>query len=189
MAAYRLGVQNGRPIVLELRVFPDEPDRPWAGEWSGEYLGALAPAPAGGLTARLLRAPRVGEHRRYADEMMKELSASPFLGAEEAKRLFGIVGAAVTTPKKKKTGAGRPAGRSMLAYAQLADEYAKAWAAGDRKPIVTVAKRLRLTASETSRLVYQSRKRGLLTEITQGIPGGQLTELGRRILGAGRSGR
>ena len=62
LLALRVGVQEGWPVVAELRVFPDEGDdrdSRWPGCWSAERLGYLAPVPPGGLTARKLREVRL----------------------------------------------------------------------------------------------------------------------------------
>src|SRR5215475_4292276 len=61
LAAFRVLVQKGRPIIAEVRVFPDEKinlrDK---GEWSASMLGVDAKAPDGGITAPLIRDIRLG---------------------------------------------------------------------------------------------------------------------------------
>src|SRR5437870_6095063 len=77
-AAYRLAVQGGALVIAELRLFPggaaraaDEP----IGLWAGEALGAGATVPAGGLTSRLIKRLRLGEHHRHHARVLQRLAA------------------------------------------------------------------------------------------------------------------
>jgi hypothetical protein len=181
--AYRLGVQDGRSIVSELRVFPDEPTTTPAGQWSGELLGAMAEAPRGGITASLLRKVSVGAPGRFGDEMLSRFTE--WLGTSEARRLFGLD--RVRPQRNRAAHRGRRAQRPNRFYAELAQAYADAWKAGDRQPIETAAARMGVAVSEARRLVHEARHvRGLLTKTTQGKGGGQLTDEARRILKGGR---
>src|SRR5688572_17617593 len=46
LAAYRMVIQGGAaPVIAEMRVFPNEPNRDQGGRWSAEYLGIKAKVP------------------------------------------------------------------------------------------------------------------------------------------------
>ena len=62
-------VQDGSPIVSELRVFPAEDDDNPYGKWSAEREGSLAEAPPGGLTTRKLRQVTLD---RYLRELLPD---------------------------------------------------------------------------------------------------------------------
>ena len=49
VAAYALVLQQGYPVIAEVRIFPAEPKRPGAGQWSGHFLGVNAAVPSGGV--------------------------------------------------------------------------------------------------------------------------------------------
>src|SRR5215813_1022859 len=56
LVAYRIVMQEDRPQVAEVRVFPNEPVRDTAGVWSAELLGShVRSVPHGGLSTRMLR--------------------------------------------------------------------------------------------------------------------------------------
>ena len=68
MVAFRLSPQDGQPVIGEIRLFPDESNAPYkdgtrwrrpAGRWSGDYPGASAAVPRGGITASVLRTIRM----------------------------------------------------------------------------------------------------------------------------------
>src|SRR5207244_498787 len=61
VAWFRVVNQDGQPVIAEVRLLPSsgEHDELEPGQWSIEALGVSAPAPAGGITSRLLRHVRL----------------------------------------------------------------------------------------------------------------------------------
>jgi hypothetical protein len=123
-AASRLAVQNGRPVIAEVRVFPHEPgDRQHVpGRWSADVLGVLAKVPDEGLTARGLRKTRLGEYPTHAHEILKWLVGAykdrQVAQAFAPNRSLGALGLA--TPEDERPRPKRNVGRPDLFYARLA---------------------------------------------------------------------
>ena len=177
-AAYRLVVQNGFPVVAELRIFPAEPGRRDSqrdpGRWGGEVLGAKARAPRGGITARLLRQVKVGEHYKFVGDFLrwvqKQYGREPFGPDQPLGRRGLTVPASTHVPERGRRG------RSDADYARVAAAYVEAFNAGSRHPVVDAAQALRAPPARMRDMVHQARCRGLLTPSTkQGRRGGQLT--------------
>jgi hypothetical protein len=185
IAAFRLVEEDGRMVIGEIRVFPYEqheirpdgrrrPRRP-RGRWSAEQLGTRAPAPPGGLTARVLQKVRVTKALEQAGEKVEGWRRT--LGRAQFDYAFDrhqFTEAARRRPGRR--------GRSDRFYAELAVEYARAMAAGSRTPVKDLARELALPESAVRDLVHQARVRGLLTRSGRGQPGGQPTERARALL-------
>jgi hypothetical protein len=180
IAAYRLGVDRGRPVVTELRVFPDEPGRRWAGEWSGEYLGTLAQAPLGGLTARLVRRLKPGEHQRHGDAMLDWLR-SEFMGEQEALDFFGLGAGRLAQRAPKATGPRRSRPTNRF-YAEVAAFYVNEHKRGNKAPLKAVAAKWKCPYTAARRFIHDARQRGMLTLSERGVMGGMLTPEAKRIL-------
>jgi hypothetical protein len=200
IAAYRLVEQRGYPVVAELRIFPAE-KKVWknkvgsrsAGEWSAEILGRTAKVPRGGITARMVRAVRIGEHHRVASEFISELRGQ---GGEPNIALDLIQGKAAgrmevhstfeikkTEPRSDVRPRRRLAkGRPEIFYAEMARAYVEELQAGSKRPIVDLAKRLRLDRSKVRDMIYAARRRGLLEGGSQGKKGGKLSDKAKRLL-------
>src|SRR5262252_9360016 len=181
MAAYRLAPQAGHVVVAELRVFPIEPERPrsstrGAGLWSAELLGDTARVPRDGLSARVLRKVRMGEHSTKADEALEWWRT---LGMLE-----GFSGLGDTRRRTRPTGPtrGRP-GHPPLYYARLARTYAAAVARQSPRPTEEVAARHRLTVARARDLIHKARVRGFLTTTIKGRLAGALTPKAKAVLG------
>ena len=190
MAAYRLVAQEGLPVIAEFRLFPaeDHRHRP-KGHWSAEVLGARAKVPPGGITARLVRQARVGEHQRFAGEFLRyvyqRLGEGPFApGAPLERRRFH-------PPTKGKAGvSSRRSRKPDFFYVRIASTYAAEVEKGSRSPIVDTAKRLHI--NEPSRVrdwIHEARQRGLLSSAQWGKRGGELTHRGWEILGGVKAGQ
>lgn len=175
MAAYRLVPQAGSVVIGEARLFPAEPITPGAlhqrdpGRWAGEFMGDEAPVPRGGLTARLLRQLRPGEHSTYIGQILEASRARygrrpPFREAfyESAEK-----------PRRQRRRSRK--GRDDVFLAQLARDYVRAVESGDTKPRITVARRWRSTPTEIRDALHQARRRGLLAGARHGKRGGILT--------------
>ena len=55
MTAYRIAMQNGSPVVAEVRIFPSEPGKRRApGEWRGSWKGMNADVTGRGVTCQAL---------------------------------------------------------------------------------------------------------------------------------------
>jgi transposase-like protein len=179
--AYRLVPQQGQPVVAELRVFPTEPDRRAAGEWTGCYTGVRATVPAGGLTAPMLR--RIRLHRnlvagKHAIAWVARHTAVPVLGR------FGLAQPKVRG-ERRQPHRGRP-GWSRAEYARIAAAYVSAIEHGSTRPVADVARRRRLEPSQARDAVRRARELGLLTPgVKRGQVGGALTPAAIRLLKGG----
>ena len=186
VAAYRLVSQEGQPVISEFRLFPSEPEKRVrdhdVGRWSGAFTGAKAQAPRGGITARLLRQVRIGEHAKFAGEFLAYLQKQYGRTLFESGNVLGRRGftppvAPARSPRGRK-------GRPDLFYAQIAAVYAKALKSGSRHPVEDVATAFRLRTAHARDMIHQARRRGLLTPSTrQGRREGQLTSRARALLG------
>jgi hypothetical protein len=180
MAAYRLTQQSGQVVVSELRVFPLEVNRARtdtasAGLWSAEVLADKAQAPKGGLTARVLRKVRIGEHATKADEGLESWRRMELLDAAT-----GLGGTKRRMNQSQRT-RGRP-GHPPLFYARLAKTYAEAMARKSTRPTEVVAARHQLTPSHARDLIHKARVGGFLTGTIKGRSAGALTPKAQAVL-------
>jgi hypothetical protein len=175
IAAYRVVPQEGRPVVAEVRVFPDENAPRPQGRWSAERLGDQAPVPVGGVPARVLRQLRVREHLSLYDEIVQRYHPSQSFRVSLLEHGF--------TRVMKEAGHRR---RSDLFYAEIASAYVRLTA--DRAPIRRLREELEREgglyfAEATVRdFVNRARRRGLLTPSPPGRPGGELTPKAQVLL-------
>jgi hypothetical protein len=188
IAALRLAVQHGRPVVAELRVFPDEPNRKHLGEWSAERLGHSAPVPEGGLTATgQLRKVKLETYLREAlPEAMHSLTSAVESmrvgdelpdGVEPPSTVGGLPNAARRAPQRRVRGAGWMDAELAL----LARDYVDA-SSKTRGAKRAVAERWGLTVSQADEAVRAARNRGLLSETTQGKGGGVLRPAAEELI-------
>lgn len=171
IAAYRLMPEDGREVVAELRVFPNEPGRPRVGQWSAERLGNSAQVPPGGLGARLLRTVKVADHLVNLPRSMKR-PGSAGLAKVLAQQGFTDLGPDSLHGRR---------GHSDLFYAQVARDYVSLLDEHAPKPIRALMSKLKdagrpLSEAAVRDLVRRARQRGLLTGTTRGKPGGRLTQ-------------
>ncbi|MEX2223016.1 MAG: hypothetical protein WEG40_14585 [Candidatus Rokuibacteriota bacterium] len=177
LVAYRILSQHGAPVVGEVRVFPNEPDRRAAGRWSAEYLeGSRALVPAGGITRQVLDRIRLSTPLAEAGELLKKIRAAD----PEAFETRGLT--TMQAPRRGRKGHGD------LFYAQVVRDYVTAVEAGSPSPAIDVARRRRLGRRGPARvrdLLHEARHRGLLTPApVRGRRGGDLTPLARALLAA-----
>lgn len=186
VAAYRLVAQHGSVVVGELRIFPHEGSRPdvLAGEWSARVLGVRAKVlPRGGIGARLLRKVRIGEHYKHGAEFFRALED---LDGDWLRRDLERDGLGFDGDGTPGRGTKRTPRRPDLFYARLADSYVKA-CRRSRRPIADLAERRNESQARIRDLIHAARKRGLLSRVQRGRPGGELTTRARMLLpGVGR---
>ena len=192
--ALQLAVQDGQPVVSELRIFPAErPPQllradgevepfPYAsGEWNGKWLGVGARVPRGGLTTTIVRKARISMLTELFEDIRKKLSSKGHdffdyrLGFPDVKRDRGA------------RGPGRPA-VPLDALLPIAQDYAAAVAGGSRRPLQDIAQKDRRGVEEIRRRVRQARRRGLLTPAASSAAGGELTPEARRLIRQAKDG-
>jgi hypothetical protein len=187
VVAYRLNAQHGVPVVAEVRLFPHEPGRPQAqvGEWSAMILGSRATVPPGGVTARLLRAIRLGAHHRAAGQTLRQLRRA--LMHSPADQLEAVLLAdtlerhrLTPIPARGKRGVPQP----LAFYVRVAASYAAAVAAGHPAPAKLAAEQHGLGRAQMRKAIYRARRLHLLRPERPhpGKSDGTLTPLGRRLL-------
>jgi hypothetical protein len=203
----RVSNQRGHPIISEVRLFPAEARKRRPAEWSGAY-GADTGIPKGGITARQLRAVRLGQfhpllHRvlaRWEQETPSNLKrwndlrrgaiakgdekGEPMTHAEQQQ---GIAAARAklfpwANPQSLPAKTRGRKGRSVLELARMSAAYEKACLV-KRPPIPEVAKHFHLSYAEARDAIHRARVLGLLTGGgRKGKGGGYLTSTAKTIL-------
>ncbi len=188
-AALRLGVQDGHPVVAELRVYPDEPGRRPAGRWSVERLGigeASRFVPPGGLTTRKLRDVKVAESLTAALPGVAGFIASmraAYVGEGDPDDLPlvvpGMEAAAVAGVKRN-----RAAQVSDRELAEIAARYAELAEGPSTSRAISraLSDQIGEDVARARQLTHAARRRGLLTGGGKGRSGGVLTAKARALL-------
>lgn len=152
--AYRAGLDGRRVVISEIRIYPGEAGQP-PGRWSADELGALAPTPAGGITARLLRQINVGKHAAAISQFR----------TEDVARLLDrghvVPKARAIHVSPRRSTRGRPPLPDSF-YLELAKRYSALCGAGETAPIVTIARERSLPASSIRSAIARCRQRGLV---------------------------
>jgi hypothetical protein len=191
VAAQRLTLQEGRVVVAELRVLPDErlPDarrRP-AGRWSvDDRAGLASPVPSGGVTARQLRTVRLGPRLHLGPKaaalvrrLVTEAWASPAEASGQPEPAEGSPPATKRLGRRKRGPAPWPDER----YARLAVAYEKAVNQDPRAAVVVTTRRLRFKNTAQARdALHRARLNGFLTPGKKGLADGRATDKAKRIL-------
>lgn len=191
-AAYRLELTDGQPVIAEARVYPTGCRRlPW-----DERVRAAAPR--GGLSARVLRALRPGEHLAAArkqlhrmansgrplDERAEHHAPAPGrpgftrypIGADDWDRDMLEVGGITANALDEPRGRGRP-GRPEVEYAKIARDYVELLEQGSRRPTADLAAERAYSAAHMRDAVHRARALGLLSPPpARGQAGGALTD-------------
>ncbi len=185
VCTYRLANQDGQPVIAALSIRP-----------SGEDV------PQGGLTTRILRRVRLGEHlagitatvRGWAsggtprEDRTTHIPAAPNRSAQE-RVTFGAEdldrdvaeGLGFSEPPRERR-PGRP-GKSDREFAKLAVEYVEALDQPSTRPTADVAKKRGYDPAHIRDGIHEARERGLLTRPpTKGRAGGELTAKARQLL-------
>lgn len=178
VAAMRLGIDDGHPVVTELRIFPNEPGRREAGKWSVERLGPEAQVPRGGLTTRKARQVKISEPLRdVLPELMAQWShllragLPKDFGGPAPMTPRGIEGAARRGPRRARSISDRELAEVARDYVEAVNDPATA-----RSPRVAVAKRRGTSPERIRDLIFAARERDLLTTAGWGKSGGALTQ-------------
>jgi transposase-like protein len=183
MTASRLAVQDGRVVIAEIRVFPLESRGsavPPAGIWSAEVLGARAPVPPKGLSARTLRNIRLGEHPRHVADVLDWVTQQQQAAPAHVAKFFGL-GAVTQKPQAIKSTRPR-SGRPDAFYAAVAARYLRAIKRNSKRPGVDVARQMKVEPSKIRDWLHQARERKLLSPSSHGKRGGQLTRAGAALV-------
>jgi hypothetical protein len=201
--------QHGRPVIGELRIFPNEIDlaHPYTpGRWKADRLGFEAVAPRGGITARLLREFRLGDRAKFLATIQRTIAreidrdrsegvVSPVNATPLSLWLARSLEAATTQPPRARQGK-----LTDVELAQLARQYADLIERGEKRPNKVLQQRLGLASTTITMRVWQARQKGFLTTPSgPGVPGGRVTPKARAFLesaggaatgrGKGRPGR
>jgi hypothetical protein len=167
MAAVYLGMQAGRWIVTELRVFPSaERAKEKPGEWAHSEAAQEA-APNGGLTTTALRAVAVSQ---LAADALRE------------SRKWELVGLTLMSAGMLPGNAPGAHGRDDTYYARLARMYLYLVQARHPRPVKELADFFGVSVRTTESQIREARNRGLLTRPEPGRSGGELTDKARDLL-------
>lgn len=172
IGACRFAVQEGKPVLAELRIFPDV----WAsgsrppGSWAGEYLGAEAEGvPPGGLTSATVRSMTLSSAYMEALKAVSRLQ----------ERIPAMFGPRAILGRITRTAAESPRRLSDRTLARVAKTFVDAGCS-----VVGAAKTLRLKPTQARGRIMLARRRGLLTSSGKsGVRGASLTAAARTILG------
>ena len=129
-------------------------------------------APEGGLTDKVRRSVGLDDLRKRAKWLLQDQEVSESIGVDP-------------TAFKKNTARGRK-GRSDLDFAEIARDYATLIDSQVEHAADVLADQMSLSVSTVRGLVWQARKRGLLTPAPAGQEGGTLTGRAKRILDGAR---
>jgi hypothetical protein len=132
----------------------------------------IALPPHGGLSTRQLRGIRLGN---FASLARQEFLLAPHDAFHEAGWLEG------EERKEEQWRGGGRRGRDDLHYALLAAEYV-ALLGTTKKPNDVLAERRGETANAITAQIKKTRERGMLTRTRRGRPGGELTDMARKLL-------
>lgn len=201
IAALRIVPKDGQPVVAELRIFPNHPDRQglFAGEWAAEVLDQadiersdLANfIPEGGLTVSKVRKVRLGALREQYGKILRNWEKRAKAEGHTISDLLAAGGwQQATGPQEPHRG--RPRTPDTY-FAEIAALYVQALEQGSTHPNIDVANELGRIRNDfvTSKMVrgwlLEARRRRLLTKPAggRGHLGGQLTDKGLAALKRG----
>lgn len=178
-AAYLLDRRGGLLEIIELRVFPSEPDRPKPGRWSGRLSDAV---PAGGITARVLRKVRVSTDLASVTAIANEVRQMQ--GDEAVWRRFGGQYPELAEDQPRRPGR---RGRSDVFLVRVAARYLGLIEDRVPNPVPVLTAELKAKGTDfpeaTVRgFLHEARRRDLLSRSPKGKAGGDLTAKGEDLL-------
>ncbi len=197
-ASLRLGVQDGHPVVTELRVFPDHSGRRLPGRWGVDELddeAASRVVPRGGLMTRTVRRIKVPEMLRESIPQLirwTEGMRAAYVGPEPASAddlplvAAGIKDATFVGVKRH-----RARGRSDEELTHIAALYVELAQHPEKARRIAQAVGDALVPPESSararQLIHAARSRGLLSAVPKsGVSGGYLTAKAKHLLNTTR---
>lgn len=141
----------------------------------------VAAVEVGPVTARLLHRIALGECTAAATRAVSEMGLMftqlrSLTGEPDWVRFAAISEGLASRPGRR--------GRDERDYAEIAALYVDLLAAGDQTPVDTLAAKTYLSPSQLRNLLYEARRRGLLTKAAPGRAGGTLTDKARQLLEA-----
>lgn len=185
IAAYRLILRGSRPLVAEIRLFPED-DR--AERVPGQWTEEASDVPPEGIPGRALRDLRLTVPLNLFSEFLRRIERDPAM----AKQILGAHGIPLgSTMVKRRPGR---AGRADDFYLAFAVAYVARLAKGSRRPVQDLAERppkaikgyvsssSKASAATVRDIIHEARERGLLTRSPDGRPGGELTPKADQML-------
>jgi hypothetical protein len=185
VAAYRVMVEDGQPLVAEVRLFPHAP---LEGRGAGRWSERVADVPADGVPGRTLRELRLKVPRGTFAAFVRDIAKDPRFAAQVFKHSSLSLDAEVQGRRPGRKG------RSDAFYLVWAVAYVQEMAKGSRHPIKDLAEHPpspvkgyvsdggQVSEATVRDLIHKARTRGLLSEPPRGQPGGHLTEKAKGIL-------
>jgi hypothetical protein len=178
-------MKSDRPVVAEVRLFPEDPT---ASRGPGQWSGQASAVPSEGIPGRALRDLRLTLALERFSGFLRQIERDPNL----AKQLLSAHGIPLgARPAKRRPGR---AGREDAYYLIFAVAYIERLAEGSRRPIQDLAERppkaikgyvsdgLVASPATVRDIIHQARVRGLLTGSPPGRPGGELTPKAKDML-------
>jgi hypothetical protein len=178
-------IKSDRPVVAEVRLFPDDP---LVSRGPGEWSEQASAVPSEGIPGRALRDLRLTFPLERFSRFLRLVERDPKL----AIQLLGAHGIPPgAKPAKRRPGR---AGREDAYYLAFALAYVERLAEGSRRPIQDLAERppkaikgyvsdgLVASPATVRDIIHQARVRGLLSASPKGRPGGELTRKAKGML-------
>lgn len=167
--------RGSRSDVVELHISPLS-----SGRWSGHESVGPVEDPDVGISTGGLRSLTIGALMRVAASGAAEMWI-PAVDGPDAKKFERWASGFVAKPRPGR------AGRDDIEYARLCARYVAIVRTGARKPLVALKAESEalgepLSASRLRSLLYEARRRGLLTDAPDGAAGGDLTEKALALL-------
>ena len=186
-ATYRLVIQEGVPVIAEVRVFPRERGvmgLHWA---TGDKAGPRATAPPGGVRSTLLRRVPIPAIGQFAGRAIKVLAAVRGLPTSLGSEVGEI---ADLLELKHEGGKAQPSrsrrgrkGKGDEFYALVAQTYVTETEKRKPRPLEAIRKRHRLaTVNQARTAVYRAREMGYLGGRQPGRVSGFLTDKAKTVL-------
>lgn len=140
------------------------------------------PTPHGGVTTRLLRRIQLGVLLSWVKADVAAIGESLAQFPRD-----GMLGSMLSATQDFTSRPGR-AGRDDYDYAVMADRYVALLNSGHLNAAAALAGQLHLSPSQVRNVLYEARRRDLLTKSPPGKAGGQLTDKARRLLEGAKHG-
>jgi hypothetical protein len=176
--AFRLVLQEGQPVVGEVRVFPNElgdPDHDnYAGQWSAEVEGSHAQVPVRGVTSAVLKQVKLSALESLPDVI-------GWVRTQQPAHIDNLARHELTPEMRGRMRRG-PKGPSDKQLAGLARAYVDLVSGDCANPNEVLAKRRKVKPQRIRDLIHAARNRGILSPATRGRRGGYLTEWGQSLL-------